>query len=107
MFTTTPVYGSYKTLDSPEGTSAFFTNAVSNTVDAAGHSHFAMDNNPLHTTASGGNLGPVFLGLDWAAFSLSTIIVALRLYTKLCITRNFGFDDATIALTQARHLFFH
>lgn len=59
-----------------------------------------MDNNPLHTTASGGNLGPVFFGIDWAVFSLSTIIVALRLYTRLFITRNFGLDDATIALTQ-------
>ena len=61
-----------------------------------------MDNNPLHTTASGGNFGPVFLGVDWAIFSLSTIVVALRLYTRLCITRNFGWDDAAIALTQVR-----
>lgn len=60
----------------------------------------------MHMTASGGNLGPVFLGLDWAVFSLSTIIVVLRLYTRLCVTRNLGFDDATIALTQARYLFF-
>ena len=73
-------------------------------VDAARHCCFAMDNNPLHTTASGGNLGPIFLGVDWAIFSLSTIIVALRLYTRLCITRNFGLDDAAIALTQVRHL---
>lgn len=65
-----------------------------------------MDNNPLHTTASGGNLGPIFLGVDWAIFSLSTIIVALRLYTRLFITHNLGLDDATIALTQARCLSF-
>lgn len=55
---------------------------------------------PIDTTASGGNLGPVFLGIDWAVFSLSTIIVALRLYTRVFITRHFWLDDAAIALTQ-------
>ena len=80
--------------------------AIVTDVDAARHSCLAMDNNPLHTTASGRNLGPIFLGVDWAIFSLSTIIVALRLYTRLFITRNFGLDDATIALTQARRLSF-
>ena len=84
-------------------TSASFTNGVS-TVDAARHSSFAMNSNPLHTTASGGNLGPVFLGADWTVFSLSTIIVALRLYTRLCITRNFWLDDAAIVLTQVMRL---
>ena len=59
-----------------------------------------MDNNPLHTTASSRNLGPAFLGIDWAVFSVSTIVVVLRLYTRLCITRNFWLDDAVIALTQ-------
>ena len=59
-----------------------------------------MNNNPLHTEASSENLGPAFLGVDWAVFSLSTIVVVLRLYTRTWITRNFGWDDATIALTQ-------
>ena len=76
----------------------------SHTVDAVRHIRLAMNNNPLHTPASSGNLGPVFHGLDWALFSLSTIIVVLRLYTRLWITRNFGLDDATIALTQVRYL---
>ena len=76
---------------------------TSSALDAVRHTQLAMNNNPLHTTASGGNLGPVFLGVDWVLFSLSTIIVILRLYTRLWITRNFGLDDATIALTQARN----
>ena len=82
-------------------------NALLNIVDADRHIRLAMNSsNPLHTTASHGNLGPVFLGVDWALFSLSTIMVLLRLYTRLWITRNFGWDDATIALTQASHLSF-
>jgi len=58
------------------------------------------------TTANTENLGPVFLGIDRAIFSLSTIIVVPRLYTRLRITRNFGWDHITIALTQVleKHL---
>ena len=63
-------------------------------------SRAAVDDNLLHTTANTANLGPVFLGVDWAVFSSSTIIVVLRLYTRLWITRNFGWDHITIALTQ-------
>lgn len=96
--------GSHKAADVPASILAFLTNAFLIVGDTTRHSCFAMDNNPLHTTASAGNLGPVFLGLDWAIFSLSTITVAIRLYTRLYITRNFGLDDATMALTQARHL---
>ena len=82
-------------------------NGLPSIVDADHHIRLAMDShNPLHTTASHRNLGPVFLGIDWALFSLSTIMVLLRLYTRLWITRNFGWDDATIALTQASHLSF-
>ena len=81
-----------------------FCNVLPSLVDADRHIILAMNSsNPLHTTASHGNLGPVFLGVDWALFSLSTIMVLLRLYTRLWITRNFGWDDATIALTQASH----
>ena len=82
-------------------------NRLPSIVNADRHIRLAMNSsNPLHTTASHGNLGPVFLGVDWALFSLSTIMVLLRLYTRLWITRNFGWDDATIALTQASLLFF-
>ncbi|KAL8686993.1 MAG: hypothetical protein Q9218_006711 [Villophora microphyllina] len=61
-----------------------------------------MDNsqNNIHTVASNGNLGPVFLGVDWAIFSLSSIAVVIRLFTRIWVTRNFGWDDAMMALTQ-------
>ncbi|KAL8839298.1 MAG: hypothetical protein Q9170_001815 [Blastenia crenularia] len=56
--------------------------------------------NALHTTANAANLGPVFLGIDWAVFSLSTIVVLIRLFTRGWVTRNVGWDEALIALTQ-------
>ncbi|KAL6720576.1 hypothetical protein ACLMJK_002500 [Lecanora helva] len=59
------------------------------------------NNNSLHTEVSKKNLGPVFLGIDWTVFSISTIVVLIRLYTRGWITRNLGWDDAVIALTQA------
>lgn len=58
----------------------------------------------LYSAASNGNLGPVFLGVDWAIFSVSTIVVVIRLYTRIWITRNVGWDDALIALTQSMHI---
>jgi len=60
-------------------------------------------NNPLHMTASNRNLGPVFLGVDWTVFILSTSVVLIRLYTRIWITRNVGWDDAMMALTQVRN----
>lgn len=56
--------------------------------------------NSLHTVSSTKNLGPVIVGLDLAVFSLSTLIVLVRLYTRAWITRNFGWDDVMSALTQ-------
>ena len=63
-----------------------------------------MDNshNNIHTVASNKNLGPVFLGVDWAVFSLSSIAVLIRLFTRAWVTRNFGWDDAVMALTQVK-----
>ena len=63
-----------------------------------------MDNshNNLHTVASHKNLGPVFLGVDWAVFALSSIAVLIRLFTRAWVTRNFGWDDAMMALTQVK-----
>ena len=49
---------------------------------------------------SGKNLGPVFEAVDAVAFGLSTLLVILRLGTRLFITRNPGWDDATIAFAQ-------
>ena len=46
------------------------------------------------------NLGPFLIGLNWAVFGPSTIIVCLRLVTRIWITHNFGWDDATIAIGQ-------
>ncbi|KAL8677442.1 MAG: hypothetical protein Q9186_006128 [Xanthomendoza sp. 1 TL-2023] len=47
------------------------------------------------------NLGPVFSAVDIVAFTLSTALVILRLGTRVFITRNPGWDDATILLAQA------
>ena len=44
------------------------------------------------------NLGPTVLGLDAVFFSLSTVIVFLRLLTRIWITHDFGWDDTTIVL---------
>ena len=44
--------------------------------------------------------GPVIIAVLSLFFGLSTIIVFLRMTTRLWITRNFGWDDATMALTQ-------
>ena len=35
----------------------------------------------------------------WTCFSLSTVFVAARLYTRFHLTRNFWFDDFFIVLT--------
>ncbi|KAL8790917.1 MAG: hypothetical protein Q9213_000342 [Squamulea squamosa] len=47
------------------------------------------------------NLGPVFLAVDIVVFALSTTTALLRLGTRAFITRNPGWDDATIILAQA------
>lgn len=59
-----------------------------------------MGHNGIPIPEGDTNQGPVILGLDWALFSLSTIFVILRLLTRTWITRNFWWDDATIALAQ-------
>ena len=61
-----------------------------------------MDGNGVPIPAGSSNQGPVIYGIDWAFFCLSTIFVATRLGTRIWITRNFGWDDTTIALSQAR-----
>ncbi|KAL8998623.1 MAG: hypothetical protein Q9169_002374 [Polycauliona sp. 2 TL-2023] len=47
------------------------------------------------------NLGPLFTAVDIVVFFLSTTFVLLRLGTRFFITRNPGWDDATILLAQA------
>ena len=46
------------------------------------------------------NLGPVFTAIDIAVFALSTFCVLVRVLTRSFITRNPGWDDATIILAQ-------
>ena len=48
------------------------------------------------------NLGPVFVAVDVICFAFSTAAVLARLVTRIWITHNFGWDDATIALAQVR-----
>ena len=38
----------------------------------------------------------------WTLFSLSTVAVAARLYSRLTITRNFWYDDFSIVVTWVR-----
>ncbi|KAI4093429.1 MAG: hypothetical protein LQ344_002842 [Seirophora lacunosa] len=58
-------------------------------------------NNASQLTASDNNLGPLLHGIDSAIFALSTTVVVLRLFTRAWVTRNFGWDDAMMLLTQA------
>ena len=46
------------------------------------------------------NFGPVLIGVNWAVFGPSTLLVGLRLVTRVWITHNFGWDDAVILLAQ-------
>ena len=61
-----------------------------------------MDDNGIPIPKGDTNQGPVIQGIDAALFGLSTSLVLLRLGTRTWITRNFGWDDATIALAQVR-----
>lgn len=46
------------------------------------------------------NLGPILVGLNWMVFGPATILVCLRVGTRIWITRNLGWDDFTIVLAQ-------
>ena len=59
-----------------------------------------MDNAEVIHSAGDRNLGPMLIGVNWAIFGPATILVCLRLITRICITHNFGWDDAVIAITQ-------
>ena len=60
----------------------------------------AMDKAEIIPSVGDRNLGPMLIGVNWAVFGPATILVCLRLMTRIWITRNFGWDDAVIALTQ-------
>lgn len=59
-----------------------------------------MDNAEIIPSTGDRNLGPMLIGVNWAIFGPATILVCLRLITRIWITRNFGWDDAVIGLTQ-------
>lgn len=62
----------------------------------------AMDGVDIPPPGGDQNRGPVVIAVLSLFFGLSTIIVSLRVVTRIWITRNFGWDDATMALTQVR-----
>lgn len=64
-----------------------------------------MDKAEIIPSSGDRNLGPMLIGVNWAVFGPATILVCLRLITRIWITHNFGWDDAVIALTQVRRSF--
>ena len=53
------------------------------------------------------NRGSIILALDGVIFGISWSMVLLRLGTRAWITRNLGWDDATIFLAAVRFLRLH
>ena len=53
---------------------------------------------------TGDDYGPLLRTLDWTLFGASSIIVSLRMITRVWIIRKPGWDDATMALSQVRLL---
>ena len=46
------------------------------------------------------NYGGILVGINWAVFVPANIFVALRIYTRVKISHNIGWDDGMIALAQ-------
>lgn len=46
------------------------------------------------------NLGPTIIIINVIVFVASTLVVIVRTFTRLCLTKNFGWDDAVMVLTQ-------
>lgn len=59
-----------------------------------------MDHAEIIPSTGDRNLGPMLIAVNWAVFGPATILVCLRLITRIWITHNFGWDDAVIGLTQ-------
>ena len=64
------------------------------------NNHANMGNSGQTPSKDGTNLGPVIFIFDWVLWTITTTIVLLRLATRIWITRNPGWDDGIIALTQ-------
>jgi hypothetical protein len=88
--------------------SIFLSSTLAKDVAVTSHSQqhtqkiAAMDGVDMPPLGGDQNRGPVVIAVLSLFFGLSTIIVFLRVVTRICITRNFGWDDATMALTQVR-----
>ena len=42
--------------------------------------------------------------VGWTCVAISTLFVVARVYTRLCVTRNLGYDDGLVVLAQASSL---
>ena len=60
------------------------------------------DQYDVGTPPAGGdkNFGGILIGINWAVFGPANIFVALRVYTRLRISHNLGWDDGMIVLAQ-------
>ena len=45
------------------------------------------------------NLGPTIIIINVIVFTASMLIIIIRIFTRLCLTKNFGWDDAFMVLT--------
>ncbi|KAL9639431.1 MAG: hypothetical protein Q9204_001090 [Flavoplaca sp. TL-2023a] len=45
------------------------------------------------------NLGPTIIIINVIVFTASMLIIILRIFTRLCLTKNFGWDDVFMVLT--------
>lgn len=48
--------------------------------------------------------GPPVLAVMWALTALTAIIVAIRLYIRACLVKNFGLDDWLVVISIVRDL---
>ena len=45
------------------------------------------------------NYGGILIGVNWAVFIPATFFVALRIFTRVKISHNLGWDDAMMVFT--------
>ncbi|KAK7942993.1 uncharacterized protein PG986_012106 [Apiospora aurea] len=61
-----------------------------------------MDAN--NTNPSDNNRGPAINAIAWVGTIISTVFVALRLYSRIFVTRSFGWDDTVIVVAVILNL---
>ena len=59
-----------------------------------------LDHNGRPIPPDQADLGDTVFAIDLTFIAVSTVLVTIRIGTRLGITRNFGWDDATITLAQ-------